>query len=178
MVPISCVILPLRQNHDISFPIPPKQLHGLSEWHPERYLLTKSYRSNAAAKITQRPIRSGTLPRCGKKKWFESVHVSLTLIQGRIKDFYCGRRRMWGGKRGHQKLRKLGVQKGVEEIMSRRIQQGPLFMQVVLATSFVTEPKRAFFLLCDQYINTAKQCQTVHQFFPIEWSELIKAILY
>lgn len=117
-------------------------------------------------------------PMWEKKKWFESVHVSLTLIQGRIKDFYCGRRRMWGGKRGHQKLRKLGVQKGVEEIMSRRIQQGPLFMQVVLATSFVTEPKRAFFLLCDQYINTAKQCQTVHQFFPIEWSELIKAILY
>lgn len=120
----------------------------------------------------------GRFPDVGKKKWFESVHVSLTLIQGRIKDFYCGRRRMWGGKRGHQKLRKLGVQKGVEEIMSRRIQQGPLFMQVVLATSFVTEPKRAFFLLCDQYINTAKQCQTVHQFFPIEWSELIKAILY
>lgn len=118
----------------------------------------------------------GRFPDVGKKK--KMIRKCTRFIQGWIKAFYCGRRRMWGGKRGHQKLRKLGVQKGVEEIMSRRIQQGPLFMQVVLATSFVTEPKRAFSLLCDQYINTAKQCQTVHQFFPIEWSELIKPILY
>lgn len=172
-------------NHDISFSLPPKQLHGLTEWHPEGHLLTKHYRWTAAANNTQSLALWGMLS-WWKKKCLESAHVSWILNQrGGGKSPFVDRGGCYEGREESTFSNSQETKRTCQcaerrwdwqEAMSTQSQQGPLFVQVRLGACWLPEPRHLYtFLQADlhenqsvQHINRVKQYLSVKRYYFIK----------
>lgn len=120
-------------NPDIFSYCPPKQLHGLTEWHPEGHLLAKHFHWNARANNTQRCFLD-------EKKCLESAHVSWIWSQARLRvlmwteeDVKTEGRNLLSARVKKQKLLMCIEALAVTGDMSRQSQQVPLFVQMLLA---------------------------------------------
>lgn len=134
-------------NHDVS---PPLHLNSHMVSLNDS-LKAKYYHWNAGASDRQRQIRWGTLPlwEQTKEKCLESAHVSWSGSQGRMRALLwteedvkeAGRKPLSAVS---QETKKKFVRWRWRETMSTWSQQGPLFVQVLLAPRRLPEPTRLY----------------------------------